>query len=93
LSERAPDRAWPAILVLGRDTCEDTTRSRRYLDERGIPYAYRRVDREPEADEWIRSLNDDMWITPTILFGDPKQPDVILREPSAEELDAAIEGR
>jgi glutaredoxin len=93
LSEPSPDRAWPAILVLGRDTCEDTTRSRRYLDERGIPYAYRRVDREPEADEWIRSLNDDLWITPTILIGDPSAPSQILREPSNDELREAIGGR
>ena len=81
------------IVVLGRDTCEDTTRSRRHLDERGVAYDYSRVDREPAADEWIRSLNDDTWITPTILFGDPRQPDVILREPSNDELDAALDGR
>ena len=81
---------WPPILVLGRDTCEDTSRSRRHLDERGIPYEYRRVDREPEADEWIRRLNDDVWVTPTILIGDPQTPTQILREPSDEELDEAI---
>ena len=81
---------WPPILVLGRDTCEDTTRSRRHLDDRGIPYEYRRVDREPEADEWIRRLNDDVWVTPTILIGDPQTPSQILREPSDEELDEAI---
>ena len=82
---------WPKIFILGRDTCEDTTRSRRHLDERGIPYEYARVDREPAADEWIRSLNDDMWVTPTILIGDPRNPSQILREPSDEELDAAVE--
>jgi glutaredoxin len=99
-SERPPDVLadrpstagwnWPAILVLGRDTCEDTTRSRRLLDERAIPYDYKRVDREPEADEWIRRLNDDVWVTPTILIGDPNAPSQILREPSDEELDAAL---
>jgi glutaredoxin len=83
---------WPPILILGRDTCEDTTRSRRHLEERGIPYEYARVDREPAADEWIRSLNDDVWVTPTILIGDPRSPGQILREPSNEELDAAIAG-
>lgn len=83
---------YPRIVVLGRDTCEDTTRSRRHLDARGIPYDYFRVDREPTADEWIRSLNDDMWVTPTILIGDPNAPSQILREPSDEELDAALEG-
>ena len=88
-----PSRQSRRIVVLGRDTCEDTTRSRRHLDERGIAYDYFRVDREPSADEWIRSLNDDMWVTPTILIGDPRDPDVILREPSDEELDAALDGR
>jgi glutaredoxin len=78
-------------VLLGRDTCEDSTRSRRDLDEHGIAYDYFRVDREPAADEWIRSLNDDMWVTPTILFGDPRDPDLILREPSDEELAAALE--
>jgi glutaredoxin len=102
-SDRAPEGTggppstagwnWPPILVLGRDTCEDTTRSRRHLDERGIPYDYRRVDREPEADEWIRRLNDDVWITPTILIGDPQSPSQILREPSDDDLDTAIGGR
>jgi glutaredoxin len=81
---------WPRIIVLGRDTCEDTTRSRRHLDERGIPYDYFRVDREPAADEWIRSLNDDVWVTPTILIGKPNAPSAILREPSDDELDAAL---
>ena len=84
------DAQQPAITVLGRDTCEDTTRSRRYLDGQGIAYDYRRVDREPDADVWIRSLNDDTWVTPTILLGDPKQPARVLREPSDEELAEAI---
>ncbi len=78
------------ILILGRDTCEDTTRSRAFLHERGIPYVYRRVDREPVADEWIRRLNGVVWVTPRILIGDPQAPDQILREPSDEELDAAL---
>jgi glutaredoxin len=88
-ASRAPRR----IVLLGRDTCEDSTRSRQYLDAHGIAYDYFRVDREPTADEWIRSLNDDAWVTPTILIGDPRNPDVILREPSDEELGAALEER
>jgi len=85
-----PLRAWPEILILGRDTCEDTTRSRRHLEAMGVPYAYRRVDREPEADAWIRRLNDDVWVTPTILIGDPASPAQVLRELSDEELSTAI---
>ena len=64
--------------------------SRAFLDARGIPYDYRRVDREPDADEWIRRLNDDVWVTPTILIGDPRSPSRILREPSDEELENAV---
>jgi len=85
-----PSRTPRRIVVLGRDTCEDTTRSRHFLDEHRIAYDYFRVDREPTADEWIRSLNDDMWVTPTILIGDPRNPEMILREPSDEELEAAL---
>lgn len=80
----------PHITVLGRDTCEDTTRSRAFLDGRGVPFDYRRVDREPDADAWIRRLNDGVWVTPTILIGDPEAPSAILREPSDAELAAAI---
>jgi glutaredoxin len=95
LSDWTPRASMPRpqrVIVLGRDTCEDTTRSRRYLDEHGIAYDYFRVDREPTADEWIRSLNNDVWVTPTILIGDPKNPEQILREPSDDELRAAIGG-
>lgn len=90
MTDTTPSPGWPAILILGRDTCEDTIRSRAHLDARGIPYDYRRVDREPDADLWIRRLNDDVWVTPTILIGDPQSPDQILREPSNDELDAAL---
>lgn len=84
-------RAWPSVVVLGRDTCEDTTTSREHLAGRGIPFDYRQVDVDPDADAWIRRLNDGRWVTPTILIGDSQDPAAILREPSNDQLDAAIE--
>jgi glutaredoxin len=84
------DIALPPILVLGRDTCEDTTRSRALLVRRGIPFTYLKVDEDADADAWIRRLNDGGWRTPTILIGDPQRPGVILREPSDAELEAAL---
>lgn len=84
------DVSSPSIVVLGRDTCEDTVRSRAHLDARGIPYLYRNVEFEPAADTLIRSYNDGEWRTPTILIGDPAAPSIVLREPSDDELDAAI---
>jgi glutaredoxin len=81
----------PTILILGRDTCSDTTRSRVHLRARGIAFRYLKVDEDPDADAWIRRLNEGMQRTPTILIGDPEDPDMTLREPSNDELDAAIE--
>ena len=84
------DQAPPPIIVLGRDTCDDTTRSRALLAQRGIPFTYLKVDEDPAADLWIRRLNDGGWRTPTILIGARDKPDMILREPSDEELLTAL---
>ena len=79
-----------AVLILGRDTCEDTTRSRRYLDLQGIPYTYRNVELDAAADARNRSYNGGELVTPVILIGDPEHPSSVLIEPSNEALDAAI---
>ncbi len=80
----------PSIVVLGRDTCEDTVRSLALLSRHRIPVTYRKVDEDADADAWIRRLNDGEWRTPTILIGDPDRPDAILREPSDEDLLVAL---
>ena len=85
-----PTPAYPSILVLGRDTCEDTVTSRAHLDAQGIPYTYGNIELDPSADALIRSYNDGGRVTPTILIGDPESPSLVIREPSNDELDAAI---
>ena len=65
---------WPPILVLGRDTCEDTIRSRAHLAARGIAYGYRNVEVDAEADAINRSYNEGSRVTPVILIGDPDHP-------------------
>jgi len=82
--------AWPPILVLGRDTCEDTTRSRAHMTGRGIPFAYRNVELDAEADAINRSYNGGVRVTPVILIGDPVRPGRVVIEPSNDDLDAAI---
>lgn len=84
------DADWPQILILGRDTCEDTTRSRAHLTARGVPFAYRNVEFDAEADAINRSYNDGIRVTPVILIGDPDRPARVVIEPSNDELDAAI---
>ena len=93
--EHAPgafDPGLPEIAILGRDTCEDTIRSRGHLHVRGIPYVYHNVELDPVADAWNRSFNDGERVTPVILIGDPRRPSAVLIEPSDEALDAAIAG-
>lgn len=78
------------ILILGRDTCEDTIRSRGHLRTLGIPYVYRNVELDPDADAWNRSFNGGERVTPVILVGDPANPTAVLIEPSDGDLEAAI---
>ena len=83
---------YPEILILGRDTCEYTIRSRGRLHLLGIPYVYRNVELDPAADAWNRSYNDGERKTPVILVGDPDRPVAVLIEPSDDALEAAIAG-
>jgi glutaredoxin len=91
--EHAPgefDAGLPPVLILGRDTCEDTIRSRGFLHLQGIPYTYRNVELDADADAWNRSFNGGERVTPVILVGDPAAPSTVLVEPSDEDLEAAI---
>jgi glutaredoxin len=83
---------YPEILILGRDTCEDTNRSRGHLHLLGIPYVYRNVELDPAADARNRSYNGGDLVTPVILIGDPDHPTAVLIEPSDATLEAAIAG-
>ena len=85
-----PDTTHPPVLILGRDTCADTVRSRAHLHAAGIRFTYRNVEFDPVADARNRSFNGGNRVTPTILIGDPEHPARVLAEPSDEELDAAI---
>ena len=80
----------PQILVLGRDTCEDTTQSRTFLTRERIPFQYLSWEHDPETEAAIRAFNDGEVVTPTIVIGDPDHPSQVLVEPTDEELDRAI---
>ena len=84
------ETSYPPILILGRDTCEDTVRSRAHLLAAGIPFTYLNVEFNPAADARNRSFNGGNRVTPTILIGDPLNPARVVMEPSDDDLDAAI---
>ena len=83
---------YPEILILGRDTCEDTIRSRGHLEMLGIPYVYRSVELDADADARNRSYNGGNRITPVILIGDPDHPTAVLIEPSDAILEETVTG-
>lgn len=47
----------PYVVVYGRDNCSYTSKLRRYLTERGVPFHYRVVDEKPAADDLHERMN------------------------------------
>ena len=73
------------IKVYGADWCEDTQETRAHLDGKGIGYDYIDVERDPQAEEFIKRLNGGKRQTPTVDLGGQ-----ILVEPDTEQLDEAL---
>jgi len=72
---------WPEIVVYGAYWCQDTVRTRRFLNERGIPYTVADVDYDPEAAQKVMDWNGGNLSTPTLEIGGR-----VVTEPSDEEL-------
>tara|TARA_B100001013_G_C24362743_1_gene344968 strand:- start:116 stop:355 length:240 start_codon:yes stop_codon:yes gene_type:complete len=66
------------IKVYGADWCPDCIRAKSLLDDEKVPYKYIDIGHAPEAEEYVRNLNDGKRIIPTIIFPDGR----ILVEPS-----------
>ena len=78
------------ISVYGTDHCEDTTRTRRHLDELGIFYRYINIDKDDSAERKVHEWNGGKRITPTVVVsgsGITRR----LSEPQNQELDQALE--
>jgi glutaredoxin-like protein len=75
-----------SILLYGASWCPDARRSRRFLDERAVPYTWFDVDEDEKAAEFVREKNGGQIVLPTILFPDGS----ILVEPSNSELDQKL---
>lgn len=70
------------LIVYGASWCPDARRSRKFLDEHGIPYKWIDIDEDAAGKEYVRSVNKGNVVIPTILFEDGST----LVEPSNEEL-------
>ncbi len=74
--------AEPEIKLYGAEWCPDCHRSRNYLDSQSVAYEYVNVDGDDEAQAYVKQVNDNRLIIPTIVFPDGS----VLVEPSNAEL-------
>jgi len=69
------------IRVLGTTWCSDCTRSKAYLDAKGVVYEWTDIEQDQDAFDEVVRLNGRR-VVPTIIFGDG----TFLTEPSDAEL-------
>lgn len=74
--------AEPEIKLYGAEWCPDCHRSRNYLDSQSVAYEYINVDGDDDAQAYVKQVNDNRLIIPTIVFPDGS----VLVEPSNAEL-------
>ncbi len=79
------EQAGESIVVYGTRWCADTQKARRYLDRMGIPYLFRDMEGDPQADAQVRWWTGGYSSHPTIQIGG-----TILIEPDLEELQTAL---
>ncbi len=74
--------AQETIIMYGTVWCSDCTRSRNFLDEHQIPYEWINIDKDQQAEQWVKQVNGGCRSVPTILFPDSS----ILVEPTNRQL-------
>jgi thioredoxin reductase (NADPH) len=76
----------PSIIIYGTTWCPDCRRSKQFLAENRIQYAWVDIEQDPSAMAEVERINDGKRVVPTIVFGDGD----VLVEPSNEELAARL---
>jgi mycoredoxin len=76
------------VKVYGADWCEDTRRTREFLERLGVPYQYVDVEQDAAAAEWVRGHNEGKERKPTLDVAGQ-----ILSTPTDHELTAALRER
>jgi len=70
------------IMVYGTDWCGDCRRTRRFFDQKKIPYQVINIDKDPAGEQFVLQTNQGMRSVPTIVLPDGR----ILVEPSDQQL-------
>jgi mycoredoxin len=77
------DTTTNAIKFYGAMWCGDTRRARNWFDANSVPYEWIDVDKNKEAEEYVKSVNNGFRSIPTIIFTDGSR----LTEPSVRKLE------
>jgi mycoredoxin len=70
------------IIVYASNWCPDCRRARRFLDRHQVPYEWVNIDRDSQAEAYVKGVNRGNRSVPTIVFSDGD----ILVEPDEDEL-------
>ena len=70
------------IIVYATDWCGDCLRTRRVLEKRNIPFKWINIDRDLQAEQFVKNQNQGLRSVPTIIFPDGS----IMVEPKFSEL-------
>ncbi len=76
--------AQPTIKFYGAMWCGDTRRARKWFDDKQIPYEWIDVDKDKEAEAFVKQINNGYRSIPTIIFPDGSH----LTEPSVSRLES-----
>jgi monovalent cation:H+ antiporter-2, CPA2 family len=90
LGDRGLDRGLdatspPLVTVYGADWCALTSGFRTYLRRREIPFTYRNVEEDPEAEAAVRAMNGGALKFPMVVTGSRA-----LKNPTLDELETAL---
>ncbi|HEY3290128.1 MAG TPA: mycoredoxin [Anaerolineae bacterium] len=76
----------PTVKMYGAMWCGDTRRARTWFDNNKISYEWIDVDKDKEAEAYVKSVNRGNRSIPTIVFADGS----ILTEPSTSKLESHV---
>ena len=76
------------VKVYGADWCEDTRRTREYLDRLGVQYQYVDIEQDESAAAWVREQNGGKERKPTVDIAGQ-----VLSVPSDHDLTGALRER
>jgi len=77
------------VVVYGADWCGDTVRTKRHLDNAGIPYDFIDIDQDAQGEKKVIEFNKGKRRIPLVEIASEKGTRS-LSVPSASELDQAL---